>query len=680
MVDTLPPLYVPNDSGLGATRPAQEPRVHSRNTSTTALPEMWLLLQSYPQAGKECTSLSCRSLGQWIRAKLDYSVDPCKDFYAYVCNTFRGRDEFTHIHELIRLFTELRLLVPFVPESNQLSWQKATGMYRACLNFVSSFKSETYYLVEWMKSLNLDLMNETRLATVNPVEMMVRCSLDLRVYVVISIVLADKDFRNKKRLIQLGYSDEQITWRGQDRGVRDYIKFLTMYGVRAPMDEQLASKIKAYEEQMDSTERALFRIGEFRVFIPISQLGQQTTPYVTPDEWGIYFSKYTDGTYGGSDQILYQPHITRVLATLFKDEYVGRKGLQYLVAWIVFRQLVEFTEPDMFLRDRTKSDACYEHIKKVMNLAVTSPVFQSEIPLYMIGKAKDMVSNIRSAFQKAFESSSWIGRNFREAAIRKLNNITAYVGSPGKQLDPEYVEAIYKPYPDAPLDRLFPTWIKALALSSHLIWSDQTTPLFQEQTYSSYYSRTNNDFTILTIELLRPFAYSFGPIALNYGGLGMSIGHELMHAFDVQGIRSLERDLLQGKEAFLKEYTKRALCLRNSHRSVLSLTGGEEKLNYTLDSENLADLVGVKIAYQAFASLMSPEKTETLVGLDMSPVQLFFVNYCVTWCAQLSETQSNYAPFRSRCIVPLMNMPEFSRAFRCTAGAPMNPPKKCDFW
>ncbi|KAL1486145.1 hypothetical protein MTO96_047074, partial [Rhipicephalus appendiculatus] len=66
-----------------------------------------------------------------------------------------------------------------------------------------------------------------------------------------------------------------------------------------------------------------------------------------------------------------------MLAKLFKDESVGRKGLQYLVAWIVFRQLVEFTEPDMFLRERTKSDACYEHVKKVMNLAVTSPVFQS---------------------------------------------------------------------------------------------------------------------------------------------------------------------------------------------------------------------------------------------------------------------------------------------------------------
>ncbi|KAL3227157.1 hypothetical protein MRX96_048810 [Rhipicephalus microplus] len=112
----------------------------------------------------------------------------------------------------------------------------------------------------------------------------------------------------------------------------------------------------------------------------------------------------------------------------------------------------------------------------------------------------------------------------------------------------------------------------------------------------------------------------------------------------------------------------------------LSATGGEDKLNYTVDNENLADLVGAKIAYQAFASLTSPERTETLAGLDLSSEQLFFVNYCVVWCAQHSQSPEKYAPFRSRCIVPLMNMPEFSSAFRCATGTLMNPAKKCEFW
>ncbi|KAL3210101.1 hypothetical protein MRX96_052273 [Rhipicephalus microplus] len=76
-------------------------------------------------------------------------------------------------------------------------------MYQACLRFASSHEPETQYLVEWMRSFNLDLMNETRLATVSPVEIMVRGSLDLGVHVVTSIDIVEKYFWNKKRLIKV---------------------------------------------------------------------------------------------------------------------------------------------------------------------------------------------------------------------------------------------------------------------------------------------------------------------------------------------------------------------------------------------------------------------------------------------------------------------------------------------
>ncbi|KAH7957653.1 hypothetical protein HPB52_021071 [Rhipicephalus sanguineus] len=224
---------------------------------------------------------------------------------------------------------------------------------------------------------------------------------------------------------------------------------------------------------------------------------------------------------------MYEPHVPTLLVKLFENETVGKEGLRYIVAWSVYRQLVEFTDPYMFLRGRTTSDACYEHIIKVMNLAVISPFFQSgaddveqkapplkifedrvhgtqylvewmrsrnldltndtrlatvkpvemmvrasldlglhvviailfkdkefvnreetgsEIPQYMIGKGKEMVSTIRSTYQKAFESSTWLGREYREALISKLKNITTYVGSPGKRLDPEYIEDFYSEY------------------------------------------------------------------------------------------------------------------------------------------------------------------------------------------------------------------------------------------
>ncbi|KAH7942691.1 hypothetical protein HPB51_028628 [Rhipicephalus microplus] len=73
-------------------------------------------------------------------------------------------------------------------------------------------------------------------------------------------------------------------------------------------------------------------------------------------------------------------------------------------------------------------------------------------------------------------------------------------------------------------------------------------------------------------------------------------------------------------------------------------------------------------------------KDVKLAGFDMSPDRLFFVSDCTKWCTQSATARSPYAPMRSRCIVPLMNMPEFSSVFGCAAGAPMNPVKKCTFW
>lgn len=116
-------------------------------------------------------------------------------------------------------------------------------------------------------------------------------------------------------------------------------------------------------------------------------------------------------------------------------------------------------------------------------------------------------------------------------------------------------------------------------------------------------------------------------------------------------------------------------------RLLLQLTaGGQEALNNTLDSENLADFVGTKLAYAAYDSLPEEDKSVKLAGFIASSDQLFFMNYCVGWCARYASLPKRYSPYRSRCIVPLMNMPEFARAFGCDAGTPMNPDNRCTFW
>ncbi|XP_075744734.1 neprilysin-like isoform X2 [Rhipicephalus microplus] len=617
-VDTLPSLYVPEIAVPGLTRPSEQSGPSGTSGLVTPLPDPHNVPMPL-QPDNECSSCACRTLGQQIREKLDKSVDPCNDFYKFVCNYFRGTNEFKNAQHAVNFFTQLRLIVPYIPDSNQLSWQKAAGMYHACLNFASAYEPE------------------------------------------------------------LDYVDDSYLWKSYERNVDDYAKFMLLYGAKPPQDKKLAEKLWQYDDILGLYAANTVDDGLFRA-IGIGDLGNLTAPFVTSDAWSAYISQYTNGTYTASDYIYYREHPLQVLVQVFNA--MPEDSLRYLVAWKFYFALVLYTEPYMFFHDQPASRACYWHVRHVMDLAVLSPFFHWEILPSMVQEAKDIVQEIRDSFVKAMLSSTWLSSDFQEAVVKKMMAMVAYVGSAGRRLEPEFVESVYKPYPDAPLDleALFPTWIKALGYSTHYMWMDTTTPLYDETWRTPFYTHIFNDFTIPTVFMLRPFMYSYGVNALNYGGLGTMIGHEIMHAFDPHGIKYIEGYQPHDMDDVIRKYTKKALCLRRSHKSVLSVSDQDGTLSDELDSENLADFVGTQMAYEAFNSLASKYRDIHLGGLNMSAQQLFFLNHCVKLCTEKDKQDARYAPERSRCIVPLMNMPAFSSAFGCSSGTPMNPEEKCTFW
>ncbi|KAL1441920.1 hypothetical protein MTO96_031076 [Rhipicephalus appendiculatus] len=175
--------------------------------------------------------------------------------------------------------------------------------------------------------------------------------------------------------------------------------------------------------------------------------------------------------------------------------------------------------------------------------------------------------------------------------------------------------------------------------------------------------------------------YDGGPPAINYGTLGAIVGHEMMHAYDVSGTAYNDMAELRpwASNSFVWQYFQRLLCIRRSHRAAIQQQA-RQALREPTDAENLADFVGVRLAYKAFSSLPQHQRNITLVGLNISAERLFFIGHCISFCTEGNDYEPQYAPDRSRCIVPLMNMPEFSNAFGCAAGQTMNPTDKCHFW
>ncbi|KAL1441921.1 hypothetical protein MTO96_031077 [Rhipicephalus appendiculatus] len=642
------------------------------------------LRPSQGPGGDVCTSYICRFASQWLRPKLDETKNPCEDFYGYVCGNHTGGSQWYQIEVAIRYLNMRFLNGSRIPLKNQVAWQKAAGMYKTCISFVEANRSETGDLARWMISMDLDFNNQTRLFATDPIDIMIRGSLDLGVHAILSFSLWNTWFYKQKRIMVLQLSAEEGVWldaRGLSPpkvNIDHYANLLRLYGVQPRHDRLLASSIVEYENNF---RNIVNKHGvESPFYVDIGGLPYFTRPFITRERWVNPISKYTNGTYTAADKIVVEQPGLKVLVDILNST-MGENGLRYLVAWSIYRQLVGYTVPHMLTKGRTASDACYEHASKTMQLALLSSYFQTVVIPSMVEAVKTMLSNIRDALREEFESSSWVTGDDRKLVIRKLAYMSTYVGSAGGRLEHDYLERLYKPYPDVPPDRLFPSWIKALSLSSHYRWADTRTWLYDETQVNAFYEYRTNVLVVPTAIIARPMYYDGAPPAINYGGLGAIVGHEMMHAYDVSGTGYNDMAELRpwASTAFTREYFQRLLCIRRSHSAAIQ-PQARQALREPTDAENLADFVGARLAYNAFSSLPQPQRRRTLVGLDISAERLFFIAHCITLCSDWKTYAPQYAPDRSRCIVPLMNMPEFSNAFGCAAGQPMNPTDKCNFW
>ncbi|KAL1487220.1 hypothetical protein MTO96_008165 [Rhipicephalus appendiculatus] len=300
----------------------------------------------------------------------------------------------------------------------------------------------TEYLVEWLISMKLDILNYGALSTINPVDVMVRGSLEYGVPALIYIFFNPTEFRNKKRIMQLDYAPDQFLWRYLKRDLNDYTQFMLMMGAPPPWDKILAQQIKSYDDDLRYYEITTHSERGFEA-IRLNDLGNLTKPYVTSDYWSAFISVYTDYIYTPSDYIYYQETALQILVKIYK--HMGERKLRYLVAWKFFSYLVRFTDPYFFLHERPASGACYDHVREVMGLAVISPLFKSGVLSDVLEDAEEMLHEIRYAYVKAMQSSTWLSNDFVKAAVNKTLSMVVSAGSAGRRLKPEFVEALYNP-------------------------------------------------------------------------------------------------------------------------------------------------------------------------------------------------------------------------------------------
>ncbi|HUI53852.1 MAG TPA: M13 family metallopeptidase [Bryobacteraceae bacterium] len=294
-----------------------------------------------------------------------------------------------------------------------------------------------------------------------------------------------------------------------------------------------------------------------------------------------------------------------------------------------------------------------------------------------------MVDALEKALGQDIEKLPWMTPATKKQALVKLHAITNKIGYPDHWRD--YSSVVIK-RDDALGDRF-----RADEFEYHRVLNKIGKPVDRGEwdmtppTVNAYYDPQMNNINFPAGILQPPFFYKSADDAVNFGGIGMVIGHELTHGFDDQGRQfDLKGNLADWwtKEDG-EEFRQRAACVADEYSGFSVAPGVHVNGKLTL-GEDIADNGGVRIALMALLQTIG-NRTGKIDGY--TPEQRFFLSFGQIWCTNAREealrlqVQTNeHSPPRFRINGVVENMPEFQKAFSCKPGQPMVAQHACRVW
>jgi endothelin-converting enzyme/putative endopeptidase len=327
---------------------------------------------------------------------------------------------------------------------------------------------------------------------------------------------------------------------------------------------------------------------------------------------------------------------------------------------------------------------CVQWVDRDLGEALGEAFVKSAFAPEVKQRTAGMTASVEKAMEADLTSLTWMSESTRRAALAKLHHIVTKVGYPSHWRD--YSTLHVDPHDFVGNVERAATfeWNRQLAKIGKPLDRDewQDTP----QTVDAYFDCQMNDLNLPAGVLQPPLFDAALDDAPNYGNTGSTIGHELTHAFDGEGRQYDARGNLKNwwtpKDA--DAFTKRAECLVNQYGAYTIIDDITINSKLTL-AEDLADLGGTMLAYAAWKEAT---KNLQLASRDgFTPDQRFFVGFGQGACAnerpeneRLLAVTDQHSPARYRINGVVANMPEFSRAFACKKGQPMVRENPCRVW
>ena len=294
-------------------------------------------------------------------------------------------------------------------------------------------------------------------------------------------------------------------------------------------------------------------------------------------------------------------------------------------------------------------------------------------------RANAMVNNIKAEFRARLATRTWMSDSTRRAAYAKLDAFTQKIGYPDKWKD--YTAMAVKPgnsyYQNALAVAAFNNADDIARIDKPV---DRSRWGMSPPTVNAYYNPPMNEIVFPAGIMQPPFFDPNADDAVNYGGMGAVIGHEMSHGFDDQGAQydahgNLKTWFTPTDLANFKTKTAAYAAQFDTYTILDSLHINGKLTN----GENIADLGGLTIAYAAMEKALGNKPRKKIDGF--TPEQRFFLAWAQIWRsntrpeeARLRIATDPHSPAIWRVNAPLSNMPEFAAAWGCKTGSPMARP------
>uniref|UniRef100_A0A8K9WYS2 Membrane metallo-endopeptidase-like 1 n=1 Tax=Oncorhynchus mykiss TaxID=8022 RepID=A0A8K9WYS2_ONCMY len=692
-----------------------------------------------------CTTPECVTAAARLLQNMDATVEACQNFYQYACGGWLERHVIPEtssrhsVFDILRDKLEIVLKGVFETESDQDrdAFKKAKTLYSSCMNetlieqldskplmhLIDSIGDWPVASEDWNSATEQAWSLEDTLATLNS-HYHKKVILDMYVWT------DDRDSRRHIIYIDqpgLGMPSRDYYFNdGNYKRVREaYLQFMVSMARIAREDRNLTQDDDRVVEEMvqvldletdiaNATSPAEERQDVTILYNKMTLSKLQESFNLNGFNWtrfvrGVLSSVAVDLQREEEVVVYSSPYLEKMNDVLSKHTV---RTLQNYLTWQLVMERVSslsrrFKDARAHYRkalygttvEEARWRDCVRYVQGSMENAVGALYVRETFAGESKRMVSDLISKIQEAYVETLEELNWMDDQSKEKAREKAMAIKEHIGYPDHileesnlKLDQEYAHLNFSEenYFENVLENLQAEAHKTLKKLREPVDPDISTAFIWPNLFLVRFSLSL--FLVFPAGILQPPFFSKQQLqALNFGGIGMVIGHEITHGFDDNG-RNFDKDgnMLNWWSNYSAEHFKdQSQCMVQQYGNFnWKLAGGQNVSGISTLGENIADNGGVRQAYKAYMKWVEREGEELrLPGLDMDHKQLFFLNFAQVWCgayrpeyaSQCIKTDS-HSPLEYRVLGSLQNFGAFSDAFQCKPGTPMNPEMKCRVW